>query len=164
LTGAYSSTTVDFTLDANVSEFLELKPGREEVINPSPPEFNHEEILASITKPIKIKDDGYVFTPGNMILAWTKEYLDLNTHAKLAARVEGKSSLARLGIGVHVTAPIIHAGFEGQIRLEMVHHGRLPARLMDGMRICQLCFEQTLGTPVGGYFGRFTGQTAGKKG
>lgn len=161
---AYSSTTVDFTLDENISEFTTLLPEREEIINPTDPNFNHEEILSTITKSVKISEDGYVFKPGQMILAWTREYLNLNTHAKLAARVEGKSSLARLGIGVHVTAPIIHAGFDGQIRLEMFHHGKLPVRLKAGMRICQLCFEQTLGTPVRGYVGRFAGQTAEKKG
>ena len=42
------------------------------------------------------------------------EYLELPIHSRVAARIEGKSSLARLGIGVHITAPIIHAGFKGE--------------------------------------------------
>jgi len=70
------------------------------------------------------------------------------------------SSLARLGLGVHVTAPTIHAGFDGHIRLEMVNHGKLPIRLRTGMRICQLIFEQTLGTPDKGYRGHFSGQSS----
>ena len=89
----------------------------------------------------------------------------MKPHARLAGRVEGKSGLARLGIAVHVTAPTIHAGFEGQVRLEMFNHGAIPVRLRAGMRICQLILEQTLGTPVKSYKGRFAGQTAaGKKG
>jgi dCTP deaminase len=160
---SYSSTTVDFTLDKTISEFVEPRPGRETIIDPTHPDFNHEAILSEITRQISIPNDGYVLKPGQMILAWTKEYINLHINAKIAARVEGKSSLARLGIGVHITAPIIHAGFEGQIRLEMMHHGRLPVRLKEGMKICQLCFEQTLGTPVRGYVGRFGGQLAGKR-
>ncbi|WP_244486858.1 dCTP deaminase [Aurantimonas sp. Leaf443] len=109
-------------------------------------------------------EQGYGFKPGQLILAWTKEYVQLKPHSRLAARVEGKSSLARLGIGVHVTAPTIHAGFEGQIRLEMLNHGRLPVKLKPAMRICQLIFEQTVGTPVSGYRGRFSGQTPQRKG
>jgi dCTP deaminase len=100
-----------------------------------------------------------VFPPKKFILAWTQEYVDINVRARVAARVEGKSSLARLGVGIHITAPVIHAGFDGHTRLEMVNHGDLPVLLTPGMRICQLVFEQTLGTPVKGYRGRFAGQT-----
>ena len=82
----------------------------------------------------------------------------LRESPRLAARVEGKSSLGRLGLGVHITAPTIHAGFNGRIRLEIINHGSLPIRLRAGMRICQLIFEQTLGTPEKGYSGRFVGQ------
>ena len=95
------------------------------------------------------------------MLAWTTEYINyinLVSHHRIAARVEGKSSLARLGLGVHITAPTIHAGFDGHIRLEMFNHGKIPIRLRAGMRICQLVFEQTLGTPEKGYQGQFSGQ------
>ena len=83
---------------------------------------------------------------------------------RLAARVEGKSSLARLGLAVHVTAPTIHAGFDGHTQLEIINHGGVPIRLRTGMRIYQLIFEQTLGTPVKGYSGRFSGQGATRAG
>jgi dCTP deaminase len=86
------------------------------------------------------------------------EYVNLPMDSRLAARVEGKSSLARIGVGVHITAPTIHAGFEGQIRLEIMNHGHLPVTIKPGMRICQLIFEQTLGTPERGYKGKFSGQ------
>lgn len=59
-----------------------------------------------------------------------------------------------------MTAPTIHAGYNGQIRLEMVNYGASPIRLKPGMRICQLVFEVTLGTPQKGYQGQFAGQTS----
>ena len=102
-------------------------------------------------------DQGFELKPKELILAWTAEYVALPTDARLAARVEGKSSLARLGIAIHQTAPTIHAGFKGQIRLEMANHGRVPVLLKTGMRICQLIFELTLGTPEAGYEGEVCG-------
>jgi dCTP deaminase len=96
-------------------------------------------------------------------LAWTREYIELRTETRLAARVEGKSSLARLGLVVHMTAPTIHAGFEGRIRLEMMNYGAVPIRLWGGMRICQLIFETTLGTAERGYKGQFAGQTVRRR-
>jgi len=75
----------------------------------------------------------------------------LPVHTRLAARVEGKSSLARFGLGVHITAPTIHSGFALPIRLEIMNHGYLPIRLREGMKICQLIFELTLGTPEKGF-------------
>jgi len=92
------------------------------------------------------------------LLAWTRESVDLPIRSKLSARVEGKSSLARLGLAVHVTAPTIHAGFKGQIQLEIINHGAKEIILRPGMRICQLIIEATLGTPEKGYSGIFSGQ------
>ena len=108
-----------------------------------------------------IPDDGYILHPQKFVLGWTAEYINLIYHTRLAARVEGKSSLSRLGIVVHMTAPTIHAGFDGQIRLEIANHGFLPVRLRARMRICQLILEQTLGTPDKGYHDQFSGQTSG---
>lgn len=107
---------------------------------------------------------GYLLAPQKLILGWSAEYLNLPKDSRVAARVEGKSSLGRLGLGVHITAPTVHAGFDGRIRLEIVNHGQLPIRLRVGMRICQLIFEQTLGTPETGYSGRFAGQTTARTG
>src|SRR6202034_2954534 len=100
--------------------------------------------MYQITERQVIPADGYSLVPKKLILGWSAEYIDLRNDARLAARVEGKSSLARLGLGVHVTAPTIHAGFDGRIRLEIINHGLIPIRLRAGMRICQLIFEQTL--------------------
>lgn len=161
---AFSSTSVDLTLDQTLSIYKDQKPGLEKAVDPTREGFDHDSAIAEFTDSVRIGAEGYLLQPGKLVLAWTREYVNLQFHARLAARIEGKSSLARLGLGVHVTAPIIHSGFEGQIRLEMVHHGPVPIRLRAGMRLCQLIFEQTLGTPERGYQGRFAGQTAARKG
>ena len=157
---AFSSTAVDLTLDEFVTEFKDGQGGIEQVIDPSHRDFQPERTLAHISSQITIPADGYLLKPQTLVLAWTREYVNLVPHHRVAARVEGKSSLARLGLGIHVTAPTIHAGFDGHIRLEMMNHGKLPIRLRTKMRICQLIFEQTLGTPEKGYQGQFSGQGA----
>jgi dCTP deaminase len=158
---AFSSTAVDLTLDPNVTEFALPGRGIEIIIDPGHPDFNPETTLAQVSvKKVVDANDGYLLQPKHLVLAWTKEYVTLASHNRIAARIEGKSSLARLGLGVHITAPTIHAGFAGQIRLEMINHGKVPIRLRVGMRICQLIFEQTLGTPEKGYQGQFSGQVA----
>jgi dCTP deaminase len=155
---AFSSTAVDLTLDSTLIMFKESKKGVEQAIDPSLAAAS--DIIQELTKPQKIPRDGFLIPPKVLVLAWTKEFVSLNIGTRIAARVEGKSSLARFGLGVHVTAPTIHAGFTGQIQLEMVNHGSVPIRLRTGMRICQLIFETTLGTPERGYKGQFAGQTA----
>ncbi|MDR3525642.1 MAG: dCTP deaminase [Rhizomicrobium sp.] len=158
---ALSSTAIDLTLDANIIVFEDCVAGVERVLDPSL--STTSEIIRAITTSQAIPSNGFLLSPRKLMLAWTKEFVGLDIGTRIAARVEGKSSLARLGLGVHVTAPTIHAGFTGQIQLEMVNHGGVPIRLKSGMRICQLIFETTLGTPERGYQGQFSGQTAASK-
>ena len=99
--------------------------------------------------------------PKAFVLAWTAETVALPEKSKIAARVEGKSSLSRLGISIHVTAPTIHAGFRGEIQLEMFNFSENVVILDPGMWVCQLIFEQTYGTPERGYDRGFLGQSAG---
>lgn len=158
---AFASTSVDLTLDPTLSEFKDSPVDRH--FDPGRKGYPLEAVLADETKQILIVDTEpnekpYYLKPRRLILGWTCEYVDLRKSPRLAARVEGKSSLGRLGLGIHVTAPTIHAGFNGRIRLEIINHGHLPIRLRSGMKICQLIFEQTLGTPEKGYRGRFAGQ------
>ncbi|ARN80310.1 dCTP deaminase [Methylocystis bryophila] len=157
---AYSSTSVDLTLDHELTLFKDDIDGTgiEMILDPSNRRVDTEKALESITSKATIHDDGYVLKSNKLVLAYTKEYVDLRIDTKYAARVEGKSSLARYGLSIHITAPTIHAGFDGRIRLEMLNHGPLPIRLRKGMPICQLIFEQTLGTPDKGYSGQFAGQ------
>lgn len=155
---AFDSTAVDLTLDPIIKLFKKMDGGIETIIDPVNATFKNEEVLESITEEKTLESDGYVLRPGDFILGWTSEYIDLKIDTRVAARVEGKSSLARLGVVVHMTAPTIHAGFDGQIRLEIGNNGHFPVRLRPKMRICQLVFEATLGAPEKAYANQFAGQ------
>ena len=74
-------------------------------------------------------------------------------------RIEGKSSLARLGLAVHITAPTIQAGFRGPLYLEMYNAGPWTLELTPRMQIAQVVFEH-LGLPAQyGYRGQFQDQS-----
>ncbi len=153
---AFSSTSVDLTLHSQIRQF------RDEVessvnIDPAKPGFKFSKVSDLLTEPFNIEQT-FSLQRRRLLLAWTRETLRLPITSRLAARVEGKSSLARVGLGIHITAPTIHAGFEGQIQLEILNHGPTDVVLRPGMRICQLIFETTLGTPEKGYAGAFAGQ------
>ncbi len=93
------------------------------------------------------------------LLAITQERLCLRTGSRLAARVEGRSSFARLGLLVHLTAPTIHAGYQGRITLEMINFGPFYLRLVPTRtRICQLIFERLETDPEGEPATAFQGQ------
>lgn len=76
--------------------------------------------------------ESFVLEPDQFVLAYTLEYITVPNY--LAARVEGRSSLARLGISVHQTAPTVHATFQGQLRLEISHNGLYKCRLHPGQK------------------------------
>ena len=81
--------------------------------------------------------------PGNLLLAETLESIYLP--ADLAARVEGRSTYARLGLTVHQTAPSVKPGWSGQLTLEIGNIGPYICRLYPGMRLCQLILERLSG-------------------
>jgi dCTP deaminase len=81
----------------------------------------------------------FIVQPGEFVLGVTFEKVTLPND--IVARVEGRSSLGRLGIVVHSTAGFIDAGFSGTITLEIANINRLPVALYPGQRICQLAFE-----------------------
>ncbi len=158
---AFSSTSLDLTLDKEISTFTHEPSGIEKIIDPSSANYKYDDVARSISNTVDISTTpGYILKPAILVLGWTTEYVDLKYNARIAARVEGKSSLARLGLCVHLTAPTIHAGFKGRVRLEIINQGPLPIRLSAGMKVCQLIFEQTLGTPNRGYQGQFLNQNS----
>ena len=77
--------------------------------------------------------------PGEFVLGVTLEKIKIADD--IVARVEGRSSLGRLGIIIHSTAGFVDAGFEGTITLEITNINRMPVALYPGMRVCQLAFE-----------------------
>lgn len=155
---AFSSTSVDLTLGSGLHVFKQVQPGLDLVIDPSAEGYSFLRAIGELADEQDIGTDGFPLPPNVLILARTQERVSLPIQSRFAARVEGKSSLARLGLGVHITAPTIHAGFAGRIQLEIVNHGSRPIRLRTGMSICQLIFETTLGVADKGYVGQFFNQ------
>lgn len=166
---AYSSTATDLRLDflLQVWNTLPSNPalGIEPCFCPTAEGFNVGQIIKEQTTAHDLRERPYRIPRGGFILGWTKEKIRIPFASRLAARVEGKSSLARLGLGVHVTAPTIHAGFgEGKdpegdsLQLEIWNVGPLPIELCFEMKVCQLIIEEVHGTPVKGYRGQFHGQ------
>ena len=92
------------------------------------------------TRQVIREGDDFELHSGSFVLAYTREYVRLPNY--LAGRIEGRSSLSRLGITIHQTAPTVHATFEGQLRLELANSGPFVCRLKPGLRICQLILER----------------------
>lgn len=94
-----------------------------------------------LTRLIEVGDDeAFVLHPGEFVLGSTWEQVTLP--ATVAARLEGKSSLGRLGLLTHSTAGFIDPGFSGHVTLELSNMATLPVKLWPGMKIGQLCFFQ----------------------
>lgn len=103
-----------------------------------------DEICIDPAKPSTIEmrsitAESFVLSPGAFALGTTLERVEIP--ANLVGRVEGRSSLGRLGVMVHITAGFIDPGFKGRITLEFHNVGEHPVRLRAGMRICQLSLE-----------------------
>jgi dCTP deaminase len=104
-----------------------------------------------------LPSDGHlVLQPGEFVLAATMEKIGLGL--SLGARVEGKSSLGRLGLLVHSTAGFIDPGWDhAAITLELSNVNRLPIVLYPGMPIAQLAFDE-VAEVSSGYAGKYQGQ------
>ncbi|AWS40360.1 dCTP deaminase [Streptosporangium sp. 'caverna'] len=83
------------------------------------------------------EDEPFILHPGEFVLASTYEIISLPDD--IASRLEGKSSLGRLGLLTHSTAGFIDPGFNGHVTLELSNAATLPIKLWPGMKIGQLC-------------------------
>lgn len=94
----------------------------------------------------------YKLERNQFILGRTLERVELPVSRRrkscLAARIEGKSSRARIGLLVHFRAPTVHPDFKGTLTLEMINLGPAPIMLVPGMAIAQLIIEEVKGLPV----------------
>ena len=115
-----------------------------------------------ITAQVEVQDgEAFVLHPGEFVLASTLEVITLGD--QLAGRLEGKSSLGRLGLLTHSTAGFIDPGFSGHVTLELSNVANLPIKLWPGMKIGQLCIfrlsspaEHPYGSAI--YGSRYQGQ------
>ena len=89
--------------------------------------------------------EAFTIQPGDFVLAATRETLELSDD--IMGRLEGRSSLARIGIIVHSTAGLFDPGWVGTATLELGNLGRMPVKLYPGDRICAFTFHQ-LSSPV----------------
>lgn len=93
---------------------------------------------ADLTREVEPQgDEPFILHPGEFVLASTLEVISLPDD--LASRLEGKSSLGRLGLLTHSTAGFIDPGFSGHVTLELSNVATLPIKLWPGMKIGQLC-------------------------
>ncbi len=97
------------------------------------------------------KNGSFIIHPGEFILGSTVEKITLPND--LAANVEGRSSLGRLGLMIHATAGYVDPGFSGHVTLEISNISRLPIKLYAGMRIGQLGFMM-MSSPVNREYGQ----------
>ena len=97
--------------------------------------------FASNMRTITVADgEPFIVQPGEFVLGVTQERITVPDD--LVVRVEGRSSIGRLGIIVHSTAGFVDPGFQGTITLEISNLNRLPVALYPGMRVCQIAFEE----------------------
>ena len=95
-------------------------------------------------------NERFIVHPSEFVLATTLERV--RVPVDLVARLEGRSSIGRLGIVIHSTAGYIDPGFDGAITLEISNLGRIAVALYPGMRICQIAFEE-MSSPVSEAYG-----------
>ena len=115
-----------------------------------------------LTREVEVgADEHFILHPGEFVLASTYEVITLPHD--IAGRLEGKSSLGRLGLLTHSTAGFIDPGFSGHITLELSNVANLPVKLFPGMKIGQLCLfklssnaEHPYGSAI--YGSRYQGQ------
>ena len=107
--------------------------------------------LQDLTELMRIKDDDpFILHPGEFALGCTRECITLPDD--IVARLEGKSSLGRLGLIIHSTAGYVDPGWHGQLTLELSNVANLPIALYSGMRIGQISFLR-MTTPVENPYG-----------
>ena len=105
------------------------------------PHIDPAEEQPDLTELVEVRaDEAFILHPGEFVLASTYEVVTLPDD--IAGRLEGKSSLGRLGLLTHSTAGFIDPGFSGHVTLELSNVATLPIKLWPGMRIGQLSFHR----------------------
>jgi dCTP deaminase len=145
----YSNTSLDLRLgrgfhrwDRNKMDAL-TESGMDNTVDPSRMS-TFSALSTQFMIPAEVDAEGcHIIRPREFVLGITHEWVELPLESAIAARVEGRSSLARMGLAVHLTAPTIQAGWSGKITLEMINLGIWPIKLSPyELRACQLIFER----------------------
>jgi len=134
----FGSCSVDFRLGA---EFSVFEHSRHPYID-----VRDKNAIQGIMRTVTVAaGDPFILQPREFALAITEETLELDDD--ILGRLEGRSSLGRVGIIVHGTAGLFDPGWRGKATLELSNLGIMPVALYPGMRICSFTFEQ-LSSPV----------------
>jgi dCTP deaminase len=152
----FNTSAVDLHLADEISK-LKAGPAAIDLTRQGLPNF-----LKANSDPIRLaRNQPFRLEPGDFLIARTLETVAFPVREgrpRYAARVEGRSSIARCGVLVHFTAPTIHSGYTGTITLEITNLSPMSFLLSPGMKICQLIIEEVRGdvllTPS-----QFRGQT-----
>jgi dCTP deaminase len=150
--GAIQPSSIDVRLDNRFRVFYTARH----------PYIDVKQPMEDLTELVEVKpDDAFILHPGEFVLGSTLE--EVGIPDDLAARLEGKSSLGRLGLLTHSTAGFLDPGFRGHVTLELSNVANLPITLYPGMRIGQIAVFQ-LTTPAerpygsGGVNSKYQGQ------
>ena len=134
--GCIQPASVDLHLDRRILTFR----------TSALPYIDVREPLDGLTESVEVGEEQPFFVrPGEFLLISTLEHLELPDD--IAGRLEGKSSLARIGLLVHSTAGYVDPGWKGKLTMQITNVGRLPVTLYAGMRIAQISFLR-LTTPA----------------
>ena len=151
--GCVQPASVDVHLDRRLLVFR----------NSRRPYIDVHEDTSDLTEMVEIEDDiPFILHPGESVLASTLEHIELPDD--LVARLEGKSSLGRIGLLIHSTAGYVDPGWKGHLTLELSNVANLPVTLYYAMKIGQLSYLR-LSTPAENLYGspalgsKYQGQT-----
>ena len=133
----FGSCSVDFRLGNEFSVFDHSKHAYIDLRNRT----SIQELMSTV---IVEPGEAFILQPREFVLAITEEHIELDDD--VLGRLEGRSSLGRIGIIVHGTAGLFDPGWRGKATLELSNLGRMPVALYPGMRVCSMTFEQ-LSTP-----------------
>lgn len=118
--------------------------------------------MPDLTELVEVKgDEPFILHPGEFVLGSTRERVALPDD--LVARLEGKSSLGRLGLLIHSTAGYVDPGWDGYLTLELSNVANLPITLYPGMKIGQISFFQ-LSSPAETPYGQAGNKYQGQRG
>lgn len=136
------SSSLDVRLGSN---FRIVKSQLYTHLDPTKQEEEIERDVERYTELLTVSEDprknGFILHPRTFVLASTLEYIRLPND--ITARLEGRSSWARIGLLVHATAGCVDQGYSGTLTYELYNLGSIPIQLFIGLRLAQLCFYET---------------------
>lgn len=150
----FGSCSVDFRLGSEFSVFEHSKHAFIDLRDKTA----IQDLMRTISVP---PGESFILQPGEFALAITEERLELD--AEVLGRLEGRSSLGRIGIIVHGTAGLFDPGWRGKATLELSNLGRMPVALYPGMRICSFTFEQLSSPSSIPYYKKASNKYAGQE-